>query len=41
MRPAALQAEDVAPLHTDRDRLDLQDWVIDRLAEEFGATQTT
>ena len=38
--PTALQAEDVAPLPTDRDRLDLQDWVIDRLAEEFGATQT-
>ena len=39
--PAALQAEDVAPLPTDRDRLDLQDWVIDRLTEEYGAAQTT
>jgi 16S rRNA (cytosine967-C5)-methyltransferase len=39
--PAVLQAEDVAPLPTDRDRLDLQDWVIDRLTEEYGAAQTT
>ena len=38
--PAALQAEDVAPLPTDRDRLDLQDWVIDRLTKEYGAAQT-
>ena len=38
--PAALQAEDVTPVPTDRDHLDLQDWVIDRLTEEYGAAQT-
>jgi len=38
--PAALHADDVPSLPTDRDRLDLQDWVIDLLTEEYGAAQT-
>ena len=38
--PAALCADDVTPAPSDRDRLDLQDWVIDLLTQQYGAEQT-
>ena len=38
--PAALCADDVTPLPSDRDRLDLQEWVIDLLIQQYGAEQT-
>ena len=38
--PAPLQAEDMRPMPSDRDLLDLQDWVIDVLTEQYGAAQT-
>ncbi|MDT2070442.1 MAG: RsmB/NOP family class I SAM-dependent RNA methyltransferase [Planktomarina sp.] len=38
--PAALSADDVTPLPSDRDRLDLQGWVIDLLTQQYGSEQT-
>ena len=38
--PAALSADDVTPLPSDRDRLDLQGWVIDLLTQQYGFEQT-
>ena len=40
MRPPHFRPKMLRSLPTDRDRLDLQDWVIDRLTEEYGAAQT-
>ena len=38
--PAALTAEDVAPPPSERDLLDLQDWVIELLTQHYGANRT-
>jgi 16S rRNA (cytosine967-C5)-methyltransferase len=38
--PAVLTAEDVAPPPSERDLLDLQDWVIELLTQHYGADRT-